>query len=178
MARNTISSSAYTLPLFHARTYFLILKKNIFKWTAFLHRLKKREVELLSLVDINVTNVKMTYRNISLMRQIFGTNSFRAERPADVSGGRNRNDWNPGLEKAGCLLTDYAILSSCILCNKNETSKILWKEKPEIQACLFILRSDVIWASAAGNVRVGIRREWDTPSCSHSFYWQQGLKLK
>ena len=70
------------------------------------------------MVDINVTNIKMSHRNISLMLQIFRTNSFRAERPADVSGGRNCNDWNPGLEKAGRLLTDYAILSSCILLPK------------------------------------------------------------
>lgn len=76
---------------------------------------KKRKVELLSLVDINVTKVKMSCRNISLTLQIFGTNSFREERPADVSGGRNRNHWNPGSEKARHLLTDYIVLYNCIL---------------------------------------------------------------
>lgn len=60
-----------------------------------LHRLKKGKVDLLSLVGINVTNIKMSYRNVFLTLQRFRTNSFREERPADVSGGSRHNDWNP-----------------------------------------------------------------------------------
>lgn len=60
----------------------------------------KGESSFLNLVDINVTNIKTSYRNISLELQIFRTKSVRKKSSAELSGDTNHNDRNSGLKTA------------------------------------------------------------------------------